>query len=237
MTDLSILDKLRFVASQQTLKKRNASNLVSHSQDSTASTQPLTRQMSETTACSQAWISKPPRAINRVVTTIGSVTIHPSQPRKSTSVCLQTDAWCPDNPPQSSDWIQSCSVLSELEDVKQLISLLTDRLELINASQPLGPPVVDSYPSELSTCSTVFVEDVMLVDAPAGLPSSASRTDPFVPSYQATVDLSKDIATIPRPKPKSRSSTVTTETSSQFTRPYPTSLLKRIKQAVQSSAH
>lgn len=63
MADLSILDKLRFVASQQQSKKRSGAALFALSQDSSASTQPvtvtqLTRQYSDTTSHSQC-LDKP----------------------------------------------------------------------------------------------------------------------------------------------------------------------------------
>ena len=276
MADLSILDKLRFVASQQNQKKRNASSLLSLSQDSTASTQPvttqLTRQMSDTTTHSQT-IAFPvkPRQAKRV-----PVMVHipgfelgsdATPPRPTYSVECQTNPFASDVPPLPADWSVFTAILERIDSIRNTIQepkisetietslVLSQRsdalgLEDLLDSPDLSPQPLLSGPAWKSDVS-ISVPDIL---------EEPQSSLAFIPTYEATLKLSDIIESVPRPRPPPpkkakvvepdplprRSPRIEEMTAITQTQPcldiqvplpltQTTSLLKRIKKAVQSS--
>ena len=213
MADLSILDKLRFVASQQNQKKRNASSLVSLSQDSCSSTQPLnpprqlSRQISEATT--QVTCSRPPRRLSMAKHSIVSI-VRESSMLQST----QTEKFESDNPPLSCDWSFYTNILDELRNISSAIESIrcspnSHRPDLMGLEE-LEDSLVLS-PEGLTANTITFSEQITHRDSMTTndewesncIASSAVREIP-VCSYESTVKLAEVIPAIPRPKPPSK---------------------------------
>jgi hypothetical protein len=217
MADLSILDKLRFVASQQNQKKRNASSLLSLSQDSSASTQPvttqLTRQVSDTTTHSQT-IAIPikPRQAKRVsaVVRFPVFAFEGNAPPQPTTFCVhsQTNPFRSDVPPPPADWSVFTAILDRIDAIKNAFegakvlkrtenspvsSQRSDSLgfEDLMDSPNLSPVSLMSVP--------VFKSDVSIPVQDAVDEQHDAST--FIPSYDATLKLSDVIESLPRPRP------------------------------------
>lgn len=175
MADLSILDKLRFVASQQNQKKRSASSLVSFSQDSCcSSTQPLneprqlSRQISEATT--QVTCSRPPRRLSIAKQSIVSI-VRESCKIRST----QTDVLESDNPPVSCDWSPYRAILDELRT-------LASSFEELKATSSHRPVVMGL--EDRSIEMEVDVQDSIEELQDTQLIHPASRESPSLPPWE-----------------------------------------------------
>jgi hypothetical protein len=202
MTDLSILDKLRFVASQQLQKKRAASSIVSLSQESSISTQPikrsrpLGRQISDATT--NITHSRPIRRL--VIIRQAPVILISSSGIKCGT---QTDSWKCDTPPLSSECCCHDEVLKQIRSISTLLTRMT--------------PLIDRSPAEVVKSYRFESDRVQeLQDSPAISPAIAgiqslessvlspieTRTIQSVQNqlwYEATIALAADLEVIPRP--------------------------------------
>lgn len=278
MADLSILDKLRFVASQQNQKKRNASSLLSLSQDSSASTQPvttqLTRQVSDTTTHSQTIaIPVKPRQAKRVsaVVRFQVFAFEGSNARpQPTAFCVysQTNPFRSDVPPLPADWSVFTAILDRVDAIKNAFE--GAKVLKRNENSPASSQRSDSLGFEdlmdSPDLSPAFLMSVPVFKSDISIPvqdtvDEQHEESAFIPSYDATLKLSDVIESLPRPRPSAPKKAKVIEQDpiprgsprieemmtinliqSQTDIPHPppmtqtTSLLKRIKKAVQSSS-
>ena len=177
MADLSILDRLRFVASQQKEKKRNASNLVSLSQDSSSSTQPvkppvqisppllsipstsrlLSRQSSDATTA--VTCTKPNHQLIMTNQSIAilcpdiTTEVHDSQTEELIYV---------DQPPMPSDWSVYSDILSEMKRISEGVYSIKQNLETLDKHE--NPDLDDHKPLLMLQEIVTGASDVRLMD-------------------------------------------------------------------------
>jgi hypothetical protein len=193
MADLTILDRLRFVALQQNNKKRNASNLVSLSQDSCSSTQPvkppssvithssLRRHTSDaTTAATSTRAARKLNIVNHATISLDSSPSHTAQATQT------EESYKSDEPPVPSDWSVYTDLLLELRklfectvDIKQQLSQSHRNILMGHVCDP-GEFVLE--------VSDQINSEIRLPD----------------PTYEDTIALSSTIRSIPRPDTNTR---------------------------------